>query len=50
MLRECRDALSSFSAFERNAIVSNLVELAWFTPDEAASLGLTNVVVNAGGE
>ena len=43
------EALSSFSTSERNEIVSNIVELARFTPDEAASLGLTNVVVNAGG-
>lgn len=43
-------ALSAFSTSERNAIVSNIVELARFTPDEAASLGLTNVVVNAAGE
>ena len=43
-------ALLAFPTPERNAIVSNLVELARFTPDEAASLGLTNVVVNAGGE
>jgi hypothetical protein len=42
-------ALAAFPANERNSIVSNIVELARFTPDEAASLGLTNVVVNAGG-
>ena len=41
-------ALAAFPANERNSIVSNIVELARFTPDEAASLGLTNVVVNAG--
>ena len=34
---------------ERNAIVSNLVETARFTPDEAARLGLTNVVEQVGG-
>jgi len=41
------EALSSFSTSERNAIVSNIVELARFTPDEAASLGLTNVVLRS---
>jgi hypothetical protein len=40
-------ALSSFSTSERNAIVSNIVDLARFTPDEAASLGLTNVVLRS---
>lgn len=42
-------AIDALDANERNEIVSNIVELARFTPDEAASLGLTNVVVNAGG-
>jgi hypothetical protein len=43
-------AIDMLADNERNSFVSNLVELARFTPDEAASLGLTNVVVNAGGE
>ena len=38
------EALASFSVQDRNAIVSNLVETARFTPDEAAAIGLTNVV------
>ena len=38
------EALASFSVQDRNAIVSNLVETARFTPDEAAAMGLTNVV------
>ena len=41
-------AIDMLADNERNSFVSNLVELARFTPDEAASLGLTNVVVNAG--
>lgn len=40
------EALASFPVPERNAIVSNLVETARLTPAEAASLGLTNVVVS----
>ena len=44
------EALASFPPAERNAIVSNLVETARFTPDEAARLGLTNVVEQIGGE
>ena len=32
---------------DRNSIVSNIVEMAHFTPDEAASLGLTNVTQQA---
>ena len=31
---------------ERNAIVSNLVETARFTAEEAAALGLTNVTTH----
>ena len=42
-------ALSSFPASERNAIVSNLVATAQLTPIEAVALGLTNIVVEAGG-
>jgi len=38
------EALASFQASERNAIVSNIVTAACLTPAEAASLGLTNVV------
>lgn len=34
----------------RNTIVSNLVETARLTPSEAAALGLTNKVLNCGGE
>ena len=44
----CHKTLESFPVAERNAIVSNLVETARFTPAEAASLGLTNIVENAG--
>ena len=44
----CHKTLEGFPVAERNAIVSNLVETAWFTPAEAASLGLTNIVENAG--
>ena len=43
------EALASFPPAERNAIVSNLVETARLTPDEAARLGLTNVVEQVGG-
>ena len=42
-------ALSSFPATERNAIVSNLVATAQLTPIEAATLGMTNILVEAGG-
>ena len=38
------DAIAAFPPAERNAMVSNLVEAARFTPAEAAALGLTNVV------
>ncbi len=38
------EALASFSATDRNAIVSNLVETARLTPAEVSALGLTNVV------
>ena len=41
--------MASFPPAERNTIVSNLVETARFTPDEAARLGLTNVVEQVGG-
>ena len=41
-------ALSSFPATERNAIVSNLVATAQLTPIEAATLGMTNILVEAG--
>ena len=44
----CHKTLEGFPVAERNAIVSNLVETARFTPAEAASLGLTNIVENAG--
>lgn len=42
-------ALSSFPAVERNAIVSNLVATARLTPIEAESLGMTNILVEASG-
>ena len=42
------EALASFPVQERNAIVSNIVELARLTTDEAAELGLTNVVESVG--
>ena len=42
------EALASFPIQERNAIVSNIVELARLTADEAAELGLTNVVETVG--
>ena len=38
------DAIAAFPPAERNAMVSNLVEAARFTPGEASALGLTNVV------
>ena len=41
---------SSMPSVERNTIVSNLVEAARFTPDEAAALGLTNVVEAVSGK
>ena len=44
------EALASFPVPERNAIVSNLVEQARFTPEEAASIGLTNFVETVTGE
>ena len=42
------EALAAFPIQERNAIVSNIVELARLTTDEAAELGLTNVVETVG--
>ena len=44
------DAIAAFPPSERNAIVSNLVETARFTPDEASALGLTNVVEAVSGK
>ena len=38
------DTFRNLSPSGRNAIISNLVETARFTPDEASALGLTNVV------
>ena len=44
------DAIAAFPPSERNAIVSNLVAAARFTPDEASALGLTNVVEAVSGK
>ena len=41
------DTAGSLAMQERNALVSNIVLAAHFTPDEAAALGLTNVVQQA---
>lgn len=41
------DAGVSLAAQERNVLVSNIVLAAHFTPDEATSLGLTNVTQQA---
>jgi hypothetical protein len=38
------DTAVSLATHDRNSLVSNIVLVAHFTPDEAASLGLTNIV------
>lgn len=44
------ETFTGMEAVARNTIVSNLVEAARFTPDEASALGLTNVVEAVSGK